>query len=231
MLKEEKLVNITILCGVPEIENSASHQFLKASVPDGVYFEELVDNPDDETIKHYQQLLLDADRFFLEFPLYWYQAPGIISDWCADIFTDAFIQKLKRQDDHKEFGVIISVGTPLSDYQKGGRQGFSLSEILTPFATIAHYFHFTYLTPFVLSQYMYMTDVERREKLVEYQQHLLLPRNASFTKRAHLIIDQIEAMGEEVIGDTPELLTMAVEDDLNKLDDLRQQIKWQEANE
>lgn len=227
-------MRVTIFCGHPEIENSASHQFLKTSVPKAVDYIAIERSPTAEQIQDYQQQFLASDRVFLEFPLYWYQAPGMISEWCEAVFDETFTRQLRQMDAAKDFGVIISVGQPEAAYRAGGREGFSLSEILKPFEAIAHHFHFNYVAPFVLSQYMYMTDEARREKLVAFHQHLLLDRQPSFQQKATQILDHIDALDDEVLGDQAMIasaFTTAMQDQLEHLDDLREEIKWQEAGE
>ncbi|MDO4671120.1 MAG: NAD(P)H-dependent oxidoreductase [Aerococcus sp.] len=190
-----------IFCGHPDLATSSSHQFLKAATPKTVPFEEIPDPLTPEIIHKHQQLLRQCDRFFVQFPLYWYQAPGRVSKWFEAVLADDFMRTMGHHWQGKEMGIITSVGMPLSEYQAGGSQGYSISELLKPFQALATNLKMTYLPPFVLAQHQYATELEQRRSLVKYQMALTLPRGAHFGERSRWLMTQLAEHREHFPAD------------------------------
>ncbi len=186
-----------IFGGHPEMATSASHQFLYAARPASVPFIQIERPFKDEDVKYYQEKILQADRWFLQFPLFWYQAPGLVSDFIQEVFTKDFLDEYNPQLKGKEFGVIISVGVPLKQYQAGGREGVTISELLRPFQSFAQAIGFTYLPPFVLDQHSYQPDHVQQENLVHFRQYLQLASQANFATRNAWLIDALGEIAEE----------------------------------
>ncbi len=74
----------------------------------------------------------------------------------------------------KELGIVLTTGVAEKEYQAGGKEEYTISEFLRPYQRIANKFHMTYLPPFVLAQFMYLSQEKRWEKLIAYQQYLSL---------------------------------------------------------
>lgn len=216
-----------IFGGHPEMATSASHQFLYAARPASVPFIQIERPFKDEDVKYYQEKILQADRWFLQFPLFWYQAPGLVSDFIQEVFTKDFLDEYNPQLKGKEFGVIISVGVPLKQYQAGGREGVTISELLRPFQSFAQAIGFTYLPPFVLDQHSYQPDHVQQENLVHFRQYLQLASQANFATRNAWLIDalgEIAAEFEPTLRAQLHLVAEEWTDEMENLADIEAQL-------
>jgi putative NADPH-quinone reductase len=80
-----------------------------------------------------QALLENHDRVFLQFPLYWYSVPPLLKKWLDEVFAYGWAygpggNKLTN----KQIGLIVSTGSVASAYQRDGRIGHTLAELLRP---------------------------------------------------------------------------------------------------
>ncbi|MGV3175056.1 NAD(P)H-dependent oxidoreductase [Aerococcus suis] len=210
-----------IFCGHPDLSESGSHQFMKAAVPKEIPFIEMAEHMDSAMIQAAQQQVLAAKRIFLQFPLYWYQAPGIVSNWITAVLTDDFLDNYHHHLQGKELGVLISIGVPLKHYRDGGREDVTLSELLSPYKTLAHALGMTYLPPFILEQHEYSTDRMKRYQLIAFKEHLDLPANPTFSQRSHWLVQQLQSIANEKGDNYPGLPLQLIADEWKeRLDDL-----------
>ncbi len=172
----------------PEINDSSTQHFLKKSVQlpevtwhhlDGLYRDQKVD-----VVKE-RALLQAHDRILFQFPLYWYSAPSLLKQW-QDAVLDENLSLAK-----KEFGIVTTVGVKLSEYQAGGKEKFTFSELLKPFEAMANKFEMTYLPPFLISQFAYLTEGKRKELLVKYQQYVTMTQPATFAEKENWFLQQM----------------------------------------
>lgn len=221
----------TIFCGHPTLAESGSHQFLKAATPESVDFVTIDEAFHPDQITADQKLLLETDQFFLQFPIFWYQAPGVISDWLRHVLSDTFLSRYHEQLKGKQFGVIVSIGIPLKHYQAGGREGVSLSELLKPYETIARALGFDYRAPFVLEQHQYQTEQGKYKQLVDFQQHLMLPNNPSFEQRSQWLIQELRNRADRATDETTTqqmlLVAQTWEEELEELVSIEEQLPKQ----
>lgn len=120
-----------------------------------------------------RQRLLRADRIIFQFPLIWYQAPAILKVWLDQVFdTDADLEAFSQGLKGKALGLCVTVGAAAYHYQIGGREGHSLSDILSPYHVLARHFKLDFLPPFVIHQFALKTDQEKALLAVAYQHYL-----------------------------------------------------------
>lgn len=206
--------------GHPEMETSASHQFLYASRPESVPFIQIERPFTDENIHQYQAAILSADRWFIQFPLFWYQAPGLVSDFIQEVFSKDFLDQNTKLLKDKEFGAIISVGVPLRQYQAGGREDVTISELLRPFQSFARAIGFKYLPPFVLAQHSYQPEHVQQENLVQFRQYLQLPTQANFAKRNAWLIESLHEISSEFDQPLKDQLNLVADEWSDAMDNL-----------
>lgn len=187
-------MQVTIFGGHPSGNESSSYQFLKASIPNAVNFFQIPQTLTADIKKIHQQQILSAERILLQFPLFWYQAPGLVADWLTAVFDEQFLSASNLANKNIEFGIILTVGVPLKEYQAGGRENVTISELLRPYQTFAHALKFNYLPPFILAQYGYQSPEQQKMRLVEFQQYLTLPANPNFQQRSQWLIDELIRM-------------------------------------
>lgn len=209
------------------METSASHQFLYAARPEQVPFIQIERPFSEENVSQYQKAILAADRWFIQFPLFWYQAPGIVSDFIQEVFSKDFLDNHVQDIKGKEFGVIISVGVPLKQYQAGGREDVTISELLRPFQSFARSVDLKYLPPFVLDQHSYQPEHIQQDNLVKFRQYLQLPTQANFAKRNEWLIQSLMDISNEFdqpLQDQLKLVADEWTDAMENLEDIEAQL-------
>lgn len=209
-----------IFGGHPEMETSASHQFLYEARPDAIPFIQIERPFTEENVTLYQQTILQADRWLLQFPLFWYQAPGLVSDFIQEVFSKEFLDNYSKDLRGKEFGVIISVGVPLRQYQAGGREGVTISELLRPFQSFAAAMGMNYLPPFVLAQHSYQPEHVQQDNLVRFRQYLELPLQAKFSERNAWLIDQLKKIASNFEQPLQSQLNLVADEWADEMDNL-----------
>jgi putative NADPH-quinone reductase len=195
-----------IIAAHPEIARSNTQSFFKesAALVPGVQWHALTqDTYTDAQVTAEQQLVLAADRIILQFPLYWYSAPARLWAW-----LDAVWQRSVVYDDAggllngKSLGIVVSFSHPLRDYRLGGREGMPVDAFLTPFSALAHKTGMRLLTPLLVPEFARMTETQRAELLVHYQQYLTLTHPESRREQADWFALQLEQRGADLMADT-----------------------------
>jgi len=118
-----------VLVSHPELADSSTQQFLKASLPKSAIIWEHIESKSTIDIEKEQRQLRQADRIILQFPLYWYSAPAGLKQWEDTVLTRNFVYGDHRYPlAGKSLGLVVSTGMPAAAFQRGGAEGFSLEE-------------------------------------------------------------------------------------------------------
>lgn len=134
-------------------------------------------------------------RIIVQFPLYWYQAPAILKVWLDTVFDmSASMKHLQRHLAQCEFGVVPIVGVAESEYQAGGREQRTMSELLSPYETFARYFGMRYLAPFAIHQFQYMSEEAKFDLMMRYACYLQTGTVANFLALQDFVIDKIRSL-------------------------------------
>lgn len=219
-----------VIISHPEINDSGSQQYLLSSVPqtedvtihhlEGTYS---ASQPID--VEKEQQLLAAHDRILFQFPFYWYSSPPMLKRWQDEVLLEGFAYgKRTHKLSGKEFGLILVVGVPEKEYQAGGREGFAISALTTPFQAIARKTGMEYLKPLVIFQFPYMKEHEKMALLIRYQQMLTGNKSDSLKAREEWIVEQLEQTDRNLLGATGDLVLeevlSTIEDNRLTLDEL-----------
>lgn len=191
-----------IIVSHPDIEDSNSQQFLKEALPksDNMTYHHLESEYQDGEIdiKAEQALLSEHDRIIFQFPFYWYAAPPLLKKWQDEVLEEKVAYgtggTLLRG---KELGLVMIIGIAEKEYQVGGSEQFTISELVTPFRALAHKTGMHFLRPLPIFQFYYKTEAEQMALLVEYQQYISLKNFTSHHSRVHWLIEQLEKMRED----------------------------------
>lgn len=186
-----------IIVSHPDIEDSNSQQFLKEALPkskDITYRHLESEYPNgDINVKIEQALLSEHDRIIFQFPFYWYTAPPMLKKWQDDVLEEKVAYgtggTLLRG---KELGLVMTIGIAEKEYQVGGSEQFTISELTTPFRALAHKTGMHFLRPLPIFQFYYKSEAEQMALLVEYQQYILLKNFTSLHSKVHWLIEQLE---------------------------------------
>src|SRR5699024_10313141 len=188
-----------VIVSHPDIEDSGSQQYLLSARPDSedVTFHPLEKTyPDGEIdVEREQSLLKEHDRIVFQFPFYWYSSPPMLKKWQDEVLTDVFAfggAYSPPQLKGKEFFLVVIVGAKEEEYQSGGREGFSLSALTTPFQAMARKTGMTYNKPLFIHQFAYLSEQEKMRVLIQYQQLLTMGQTPTLAAREEWILEQLE---------------------------------------
>lgn len=223
-----------VIISHPEINESGSQQYLLHSVPEtesvtihhleGIY-------PDGKiNIKNEQQLLQDHDRILFQFPFYWYSSPSMLKEWQDQVLEEHFAYGHRGNKlANKEFGLILVIGIGEKEYQAGGKEGFSLSELTTPYRALAKKTGMRYIKPLTIYQFSYMKEEEKMDLLIRYQQWLTMDKSDSLKWREEWIQKELEKTSLKTLPENSQfILEQAIEqieDNRTELDELRLHIE------
>lgn len=219
-----------IIVSHPEIDESGSQQYLKEALPGSseITFHHLETTyPDGKIdIEQEQKLLQNHDRIIFQFPLYWYSSPPMLKHWQDEVLTENFAygyggNKLKE----KELGLVLVIGMPEKEYQVGGREGFSLSTLTTPYQAMAKKTQMHFLKPFLIFQFHYMEETEKMRMLLAYQQYLMIESFDTLRAKESWFLEQIDAMDEKFLPNGSsfvlEQVKEQIEDNRMELDEIQ----------
>ena len=191
------MMKTLILVAHPEVANSPTQQFLKASLPPtgAIQWHDITAVAG--VNGHFQasaelDLVKQAQRIVFQFPFYWYSAPFILKQWQDEVFTGEVAQYQHLAG--KELLVVVSMGQAPATYQAGGAEHFALSELLRPYQAFAEKLNWRYLPPLVITQFGYQTEAQRQQLLIQYQQALTLAQPASFSQRGAWLLAQLQQL-------------------------------------
>ncbi|MGX7030165.1 NAD(P)H-dependent oxidoreductase [Vagococcus zengguangii] len=172
-----------IILSHPDVSGSSTQQFLMAATQtlENVTLHHLEKYyPQGNINREYEQTLIaDHDRIIFQFPLYWYSSPATLKEW-QDVVLDE-----KKIDDWqgKEFGIVVIAGVAKKEYQAGGREIFTMDELMRPYQAVANKFKWQYLPIFGIYQFAYMTESCKQKLLIRYQQYIMLGNSQSLADR------------------------------------------------
>lgn len=219
----------------PDITQSSSHQFLLSSgqaTTQAVFVDlnqEYQQHTSSFDVQAERQRLLEFDQIIFQFQLHWYQAPAIMKVWMDTVFdTNFYDDDFNQQLKGKRLGLVVIAGVKAEHYQAGGREGRTLSELLSPYELFARHFGMTYLLPLAIHQFHYMDEEMKFDLMMRYACFLETGEAASFTTLQHYIIEKLENLTEDelVLTETDQLLLNMFINELNDnasdLDELNQ---------
>lgn len=193
-----------VIISHPDIINSSSQQFLMHIAPEK---EEVTIHhleaayPDGKIDIHKEHnLLREHDRIIFQFPLYWYSAPPMLKQWQDEVLTDGFaIGKNGTALYGKEFGLVFVVGIPEHQYQAGGSELFSLSELMRPYQAMAHKTGMTYIKPMPIFQFSYMTDDDKLDLTNQYRQMLTARNELTLAAKEKWILENLQKTDKKTL--------------------------------
>jgi glutathione-regulated potassium-efflux system ancillary protein KefG len=146
---------ILILFAHPRFEHSVINQALVKVTKDkpGITFHDLYELYPDFAIniKREQELLLAHDIIIWQHPFYWYSCPPLLKQWIDLVleFNWAYGPRGDLLTGKYVFNTLTSGGTR-DAYQTGGRNRFTLGQLLAPFNQTAYLCKMKFLPPFAV---------------------------------------------------------------------------------
>jgi glutathione-regulated potassium-efflux system ancillary protein KefG len=146
---------VLVLFAHPAFEKSRVNRRLLDAIRDldGVTLHDLYETyPDFQIdVAAEQQRLLAHDVIVLQHPFYWYSAPSLVKEYLDLVLEHGFAYGATgRALEGKVMVNATTTGGPEAAYQTGGRNRFTMRQLLAPFDQTAVLCRMTYLAPFVV---------------------------------------------------------------------------------
>jgi glutathione-regulated potassium-efflux system ancillary protein KefG len=211
----------------PDLIDSGSQQ----------YFLNSIKNQEDITIHHLENLYSDGridvmkeqdllkrhDRIIFQFPFYWYSGTPLLKKWQDEVLGEGFGYGTRKKPlAGKEFGLVMMIGVAEKEYQAGGEELFTISELTKPFQAMANKLGMIYLRPLSIFQFFYMEEEEKMNTLIKYWQMLTMEKDISLFTREKWLIQQLQKMSESTTEKNT--ITFAIEriqENRDKIDELK----------
>ena len=207
-----------IVLAHPEYEDSNTQQFLIASTKN---LEDVsIRYLDEEKIdkRKEKELLKEADRIIFQFPMYWYSAPFLLKRWLDEVFDDSLIVNGLK---NKELGLVVTMGLSQEDFAAGRSEKFTLSEIFRPFEALANKCQMTYLPIFPVALFPYLSEVNKKKILIDYQMYLTKQNETNFKNKEDWFVSRLESLKEKsTYQESINHVLESLKDNRETLDDL-----------
>ena len=228
-----------IIVSHPTLGDSNAQRFLWESLPaEGVTWHHLESVYPDGQIDQEaeQQQLLQYDRVIFQFPFYWYSSPALLKQWQDVVLTDGFAYGTEGgRLSGTELGLVLALGVNEREYQAGGREGFTISELTRPYQAMATKCGMVFLQTLAISKFDYMNDSKKKELLIAYQQYLTKDNDASLKSSEGWFKLQLQSLGKAGLSEEDqqlvEHLLAVLEDNREHLDDLAWTLAQMEGNQ
>jgi glutathione-regulated potassium-efflux system ancillary protein KefG len=122
-----------------------------------------------------QKLLLEHDLIVFQHPFRWYSCPALFKEWQDQVLQYGFAYPPGVGDQLKgKFWLsAVTTGGPQDAYRSGGRNNYTMSELLRPLQQTANLCGLTWLPPFVIHNVLPISmngisDEELAKRAAEY---------------------------------------------------------------
>ena len=221
-----------ILISHPKFEDSGTQQFLKTSfysLDDVKYqvIDELYGQSDGIDIEKEQSALKGFDRIIFQFPMYWYSSPASLKQFMDDVFPRNYIVA-NRSVKTKQLGIVVTLGDAKADFQAGGSEQFTISELLRPLQAFAHKAGMQYLKPLVVDQFGYMDPEQKEKLLIDYLQYLSAEMPLSLANREKWLVERLQSTKQGKSDEKQQAIDLVInslEDQQNNVESLKEDVK------
>lgn len=143
------LKKVVILLAHPNFQESRTNKMLVDTVKDtdGVYVYNLYDQEPPFNVEEWVRIVSDASAIIYQFPLYWLSAPSLLKRWQDEVFT--FLSQTPAVVG-KPLLVVTTAGSEFEAYRSGGKNNFTIDEILRPYQAGALFSGMIWKTPIVV---------------------------------------------------------------------------------
>lgn len=141
---------VVILLAHPNLKESQANKALADAVKDidGVMVYDLYEYQDQFfDVNLWSTIISDASMIIFQFPFYWMSAPSLLKRWLDEVFTS--LAKTPAVAG-KPLQIVTTTGSEYAAYRSGGRNGFTMDELLRPYQGCAIHAGMTWHTPLVV---------------------------------------------------------------------------------
>jgi len=142
---DQNAKKLVILLAHPNFKDSKANKALIETVKElnNLTIINLYDAP--FNIDTYKNSISEANTIVFQFPFYWASAPSQLKKWCDEIFMG-----LTGNIKGKKLMVAATTGSEYEAYRSGGRNQFTMDELLRPYQLLANHSGMVWQTPFVV---------------------------------------------------------------------------------
>lgn len=102
-------------------------------------------------VQREQELLVQHDVIVFQHPFYWYSAPALVKEWLDLVLEHGWAYGQGGTALHgKLMMTATTTGARVDAYRHGGKNRYTMRELLAPFDQSAHLCGMRYLAPFVI---------------------------------------------------------------------------------
>ena len=124
-----------------------------------------------------QALLEAANIVVMQHPLYWYSAPALLKQWQESVLEYGFaIGRSGTALQGKWLLQVITTGHREEAYAMGGRDRYSITELLRPFEQTARHCGMRYLEPLLIHGVRHLDEAAITAQANRYRERLLMLR-------------------------------------------------------
>ena len=135
------LRKVVILLAHPNMKESQANKALIDAVSDieGVAVFNLYELSQEIAfnVDEWSKIISDASAVIYQFPFYWMSAPSLLKKWQDEVFT--FLSKTPAVAG-KPLTVVTTTGSEYEAYRSGGRNRFTMDELITSLSGKCHSF-------------------------------------------------------------------------------------------
>lgn len=117
------------------------------------------------------EMLLGASRIVLQFPVQWYSTPALLKAWQDAVLTRMYYVKADTEGARltgTPLMIAATAGNVAEAYGPGGRNHYTIGEILTPLKAMAHRCGLPWHAPHILFAAGHLSDAALAEAATHY---------------------------------------------------------------
>lgn len=141
---------VVVLLAHPNIESSQANKALMDAIKDleevAVYNLYEMHQEDAFNIDLWSKIIYRSSALVFQFPFYWMSAPSLLKKWQDEVFT--YLAKTPAVAG-KALLVAVTTGSEYNAYRSGGRNNFTIDELLRPYQGSAIHAGMVWQTPVV----------------------------------------------------------------------------------
>lgn len=134
-------------------------------------------------VKSEQSLLIQHDIIIWQHPFYWYSAPALLKQWIDVVLEYGFAYGSGHALKGKMILNAITTGGDRKVYQVGGKNNFTINQLLAPFEQTANLCKITYLPPYVIHSAPSLNDAELEVHSNKFCEAVIALRDNKFSTK------------------------------------------------
>ena len=142
---------VVVLLAHPDIKSSQANKALADAIKEleevAIYNLYEMRPEDAFNVDLWSTIISQASTRVFQFPLYWMSAPSLLKKWQDEVFT--YLAKTPAVAG-KALLVAVTTGSEYSAYRSGGRNNFTIDELLRPYQGSAIHAGMVWQTPLVV---------------------------------------------------------------------------------